>query len=1059
MSNTTLAKVTRPAFDRVYPRERLFAQLKAACQRPLVWVKGPPGSGKTTLVSSFLDTLDMPHVWYHVDEGDGDPASFFYYLRQAATGLKPEEGEALPALTREFADALGVFTRNFFREFYGLLPAESMIVLDNVHDAQDSEAFQLILKRACEELPFGINLCVISRSDPPGCLARAMASDKVSVLQWDDLRLTAEEAAGIAAMRDRPDGEAIRSLLERSDGWVAGLVLMMEQGYPSEAALPEHTANLEVLFDFFADEVFDAKDQQTRDLLIKTAYLPLITPASARALTDNADAEAVLTDLSRNNYFTMRLQGDQARFEYHPLFRAFLQHRAARQFDAEALDALKRASARRMMEDGEFESAAHLLVQVEDWKTLVPLIHNQAPKLLQQGRRHTVQHWLADLPQALKDADPWLRFWEGASLYPYDLEQSRDIVEDAYGRFRASNDYAGAYLAAVSVIETYFYVMGDFRPMDYWLQELRQVHDECPTYPSSEIESRVAYSMLSGTMWRQPASTEPLIWADKAERLLSSDISPMNKMVLAHTLLVFYTRWKGNLAKSGKIMRLIAPLVKGEKLTALGEILWHMMNATYGWIDNRPEDGRQAVEEGLQAAQRSGVRILDLLITGLGAYCELCVGNLDNAENYLERMVPLLREKSLADVAHYHYLSAWTMLARGEKLKAREHGETALRLTRESDAGISITFNLLTLAECELALGNLEASRQLTQEAIASVPGLDNGYFDIQVQLTLARLYLRGLGDYQEGKRALKQALERASQGGFITLPWLGWLREEFTELLAFALREGIEPEYAARVIRERELDVEVPPLDVADWPWTLKIHTLGDFRLEIQGKPGKINGKPAEIMRMLAGEPQGKAVSVSLLADALWPDAEGDAAHHTFETTLYRLRKQLKVSGVLIYRDGRVQLDPKRCWVDLWALDACLGRLEDAIQNQDNTEVEGNTHNLWRLYAGPPEADAEFDDSGHQRVHAAVLRMVERLGHFWESQGDFKAAAQVYQQGLGVAATAEGLYQNLMHCYHRLGWRAEALSVFEQCRQQLRSQLDLEPSNETQAIYQKIRS
>ena len=47
-----IAKLTRPRLYAAAPRERLFALLDAHCARPAVWLDGPPGTGKTTLVTS-----------------------------------------------------------------------------------------------------------------------------------------------------------------------------------------------------------------------------------------------------------------------------------------------------------------------------------------------------------------------------------------------------------------------------------------------------------------------------------------------------------------------------------------------------------------------------------------------------------------------------------------------------------------------------------------------------------------------------------------------------------------------------------------------------------------------------------------------------------------------------------------------------------------------------------------------------------------------------------------------------------------------------------------------
>ena len=133
-NNPQLPKITRPGISGVLRRERLFRQLDKSRKQPVIWIAGPAGSGKTTLVSSYLEARGLPCLWYQVDGGDSDIAGFFYYIGLAAKKAAPRCRKPLPILSPEYLQGLDIFARKFFENLYGRLKRPFVVVLDNYQE-------------------------------------------------------------------------------------------------------------------------------------------------------------------------------------------------------------------------------------------------------------------------------------------------------------------------------------------------------------------------------------------------------------------------------------------------------------------------------------------------------------------------------------------------------------------------------------------------------------------------------------------------------------------------------------------------------------------------------------------------------------------------------------------------------------------------------------------------------------------------------------------------------------------------------------------------------------
>ncbi|HDH12045.1 MAG TPA: hypothetical protein ENG83_07600 [Nitrospirae bacterium] len=116
------------------------------------------------------------------------------------------------------------------------------------------------------------------------------------------------------------------------------------------------------------------------------------------------------------------------------------------------------------------------------------------------------------------------------------------------------------------------------------------------------------------------------------------------------------------------------------------------------------------------------------------------------------------------------------------------------------------------------------------------------------------------------------------------------------SELCVKALEHGIETEYVKSLINRRGLMAASPPLHIDNWPWRVKIYTLGRFSVVVDDTPVHLSAKgrkkPLWMLKALITL-GGREVAEEKIAGALWPDAKGDTAHSAFTTTLSRLRRR----------------------------------------------------------------------------------------------------------------------------------------------------------------------
>src|SRR5210317_1869994 len=83
-------KMHRPQFSKNHiHREDLLARFNQSRDKPLILVSAPAGYGKTTLVSSWLESCPAPSSWLSLDNNDNDLRLFVSYFISAIHKIFP----------------------------------------------------------------------------------------------------------------------------------------------------------------------------------------------------------------------------------------------------------------------------------------------------------------------------------------------------------------------------------------------------------------------------------------------------------------------------------------------------------------------------------------------------------------------------------------------------------------------------------------------------------------------------------------------------------------------------------------------------------------------------------------------------------------------------------------------------------------------------------------------------------------------------------------------------------------------------------------------------------
>jgi LuxR family maltose regulon positive regulatory protein len=419
-------------------RPRLTALLDKSLAYPpsISLISAPPGFGKTTLLSEWIDRQgandrhngetqgrrrSTPAVaWVSLDGHDNDPVRFWLYVIAALEKIRAGVGTGALALLQSAQSISLEEALTTLINALALIQERFTLILDDYH-VIDHPVIHQNLAFFLDHMPPQMHLIIASRTAPPLPLTRFRVRNQLIELRDSDLRFTPAEVATFLnqMMGLELSAADINALEARTEGWVAGLQLaaLSLQGQDNHRRfVAAFAGSHRYVLDYLAEEVLAHQPEPIQKFLRQTSILErLHGPLCDWVLSLKRDSGAapstgqeILEVLEQANLFIIPLDDERRWYRYHHLFADFLAEQLSKTEGEAQIATLHRRASQWYAQNDFFADAISHSLLAQDIEQSVVLIEHLTMDLLTHGEAQSLLNWLKALPAETVRARPRL---------------------------------------------------------------------------------------------------------------------------------------------------------------------------------------------------------------------------------------------------------------------------------------------------------------------------------------------------------------------------------------------------------------------------------------------------------------------------------------------------------------------------------------------------------------------------------------------------------------------------------------------------------------------------
>lgn len=238
---------------------------------------------------------------------------------------------------------------------------------------------------------------------------------------------------------------------------------------------------------------------------------------------------------------------------------------------------------------------------------------------------------------------------------------------------------------------------------------------------------------------------------------------------------------------------------------------------------------------------------------------------------------------------------------------------------------------------------------------------------------------------------------------------------------------------------------------------------------MEIDGRlafdESKFRGRQPKLLFAYLVLNRSRSISRDELAETLWPEVLPTGWDGSLNALVSRIRSLLASqfpadNDWLRLTAGEYTVSlPSDVWIDVEVVGTAVDDAEGAVRSDQQSKGWGPA-NVAAAIAKRPflhGSDGEWIAETREWLDRQHTRALECLASIWLGREETGPAIEVLTQVIASDPYRESSYQMLIRAFALEGNRAQGVLVYNQLRDRLSDDLQVEPSPESQAVYREL--